>query len=512
MDLTKMLGEFRNADEPYHIQAIHDVLVSEIPPERGFTNPRDGSVALIKLGAQGVGITGPEIAGAVARLGGIGTLTNTVMSNAKFHHRDSSLADGDRNLNQYMMALTRMYESLANAQGGLLAENTLVKTIDFKRNTDLLLRQSELFALRNMGVQFPTFDLVDLAAGAVQDYSNYIATCTQKGIQPIPASLFVSTLEQLIRSLEISKRRYKSLPFSITKENGEAAGHNGAQNTKASSIEELERYLSDSINKNSMPRLILAGGFQLGEDLASAIHLGASAIQIGSRFTISRESDASKYHKQLILNARYQSTIPTEWISPFSNGEKALIHVATKGKYGYIGPVLSTSGMYVTGVVNPFVLGLFAGHSVKKRPCEGPGHENRGCLTVCGYSPASIDRVNKLNVGEFCIEEALQMALKGDPKRGLYFAGVHAGKIPERESMPVWHILKNIYLEAFAYATEHLPLGQKVMEHFKELKSVGEAALTHRLFTHFDPAKDAYAPAVPSAPPKQVIPIYPAFV
>ena len=63
--------------DAYKIQAAHDVLVRQIPEHRRFINPRDDQTALIKLGAQGFDITRSEIAGAIARYGGIGTISLT---------------------------------------------------------------------------------------------------------------------------------------------------------------------------------------------------------------------------------------------------------------------------------------------------------------------------------------------------------------------------------------------------------------------------------------------------
>ncbi|HLQ75029.1 MAG TPA: nitronate monooxygenase, partial [Alloiococcus sp.] len=60
---------------------------------------------------------------------------------------------------------------------------------------------------------------------------------------------------------------------------------------------------------------IAAGGFGNGESLAAALMLGADAIQVGTRFVVSKESNAHPNFKQAILKAKDLSTVVTGQIT-----------------------------------------------------------------------------------------------------------------------------------------------------------------------------------------------------
>lgn len=55
--------------------------------------------------------------------------------------------------------------------------------------------------------------------------------------------------------------------------------------------------------------LIAAGGFYDGRGLAAALALGADAISMGTRFTVTRESNVHDNYKQLVLKATEQDTL-----------------------------------------------------------------------------------------------------------------------------------------------------------------------------------------------------------
>lgn len=82
----------------------------------------------------------------------------------------------------------------------------------------------------------------------------------------------------------------------------EAGGHIGKLTTLA--------LLPQVVSAVSIP-VIAAGGFGDGRSLAAGLMLGAAAIQVGTRFVVSTESNAHANFKQAILKASDIDTVVT---------------------------------------------------------------------------------------------------------------------------------------------------------------------------------------------------------
>lgn len=91
---------------------------------------------------------------------------------------------------------------------------------------------------------------------------------------------------------------------AIVAEGFEAGGHNGKEETTTFC-------LIPQIVKMSKVPVIAAGGMYNGNSMAAAFALGASAIQVGSRFAACKESSAHLNFKQAVLNANEGDTILT---------------------------------------------------------------------------------------------------------------------------------------------------------------------------------------------------------
>jgi nitronate monooxygenase len=61
--------------------------------------------------------------------------------------------------------------------------------------------------------------------------------------------------------------------------------------------------------------IVLAGGIASGEQIAAALALGASAVQIGTRFIASTESKVNQEYKQAILDSNPEDIVMTRRIS-----------------------------------------------------------------------------------------------------------------------------------------------------------------------------------------------------
>jgi enoyl-[acyl-carrier protein] reductase II len=88
---------------------------------------------------------------------------------------------------------------------------------------------------------------------------------------------------------------------AIVAEGFEAGGHNGREETASFVLIPAVRQVT------SLP-LIAAGGMFGGASLMAAIALGADAIQIGSRFAVSKESSAHENFKNKVLEIKEGDT------------------------------------------------------------------------------------------------------------------------------------------------------------------------------------------------------------
>lgn len=124
----------------------------------------------------------------------------------------------------------------------------------------------------------------------------YMARFQEAGISVIP----------VVASVALAKRMERIGATAIVVEGMEAGGHIGKLTTLA--------LLPQVVSAVSIP-VIAAGGFGDGRSLAAGLMLGADAIQVGTRFVVSTESNAHANFKQAILKASDIDTVVTGNIS-----------------------------------------------------------------------------------------------------------------------------------------------------------------------------------------------------
>ena len=141
--------------------------------------------------------------------------------------------------------------------------------------------------------------------------------------------------------------------------------------------------------------VIVAGGIFNHDDICHAISLGASGVQIASRFVATDECDADEKYKQAYVNA----------------GEKDLAIIDS--------PV----GMPGRAVRNKFVQ-YIENNKIPVKKCFN-------CLEKC--NPAEVP---------YCITKALIDAVRGDTENGLVFAGANTGRIDK--IVPVHDLIEEL--------------------------------------------------------------------
>ena len=122
--------------------------------------------------------------------------------------------------------------------------------------------------------------------------AKYIPVWKSCGIKVIP----------VIPSASLANRMEKAGADAVIAEGGEAGGHIGEMNTMA-----LIPQVVDAVN---IP-VIAAGGIGDGRGLAAALMLGATGVQMGTRFLLAYECTISRAYKETILQAKDTSTMVT---------------------------------------------------------------------------------------------------------------------------------------------------------------------------------------------------------
>ena len=124
----------------------------------------------------------------------------------------------------------------------------------------------------------------------------YMESFKLKGIKVIP----------VVPSVALAKRMEKIGADAIIAEGMESGGHIGKLTTMA--------MLPQIVDAVSIP-IIGAGGIGDGRGMAAAIMLGASAVQVGTRFLAAKECTVHENYKQAILNAKDIDTAITGQIT-----------------------------------------------------------------------------------------------------------------------------------------------------------------------------------------------------
>ena len=135
----------------------------------------------------------------------------------------------------------------------------------------------------------------------------------------------------------------------------EAGGHNGREETTTLCLIPL-------IKKHIKLPLIAAGGISSGKSMLAAMILGADAVQIGSRFVVSKESSAHDNFKKKIISLQEGDTILTlKEITPvrmiknsfFKDIEKAYKdNVSTEELKNLLGKGRAKQGMFLGDLKN----------------------------------------------------------------------------------------------------------------------------------------------------------------
>jgi len=142
--------------------------------------------------------------------------------------------------------------------------------------------------------------------------------------------------------------------------------------------------------------LVAAGGVASREDILRLQGLGAAAVQLGTAFAVTCESDASHGFKEVLAGARPEDIVE----------------------------FTSVAGLPARAVRTPWLEKYLRLQERMQQHAHAKAHCTMwfDCLAQCGL------RDGKAAWGQFCIDKVLGHALAGDVRKGLFFRG--AGRLP----------------------------------------------------------------------------------
>ncbi len=237
-------------------------------------------------GGMGIGISLAPLARAVARRGGIGTI-----SSAGLHALVSKRLG--RRVNAREAAAIETAE--AKSEGGFIAINIMVAL-------------QKTFTNSILGAIEGGVDAIILGAG--------LPTALPEIVKEADVALIpiVSSAKALKIICKRWQDRYQRPPDAVVLEGPLAGGHLGFSHAElenqAVSLESIFPAVKEFAQKNGDFPVIVAGGVYYREDIIRWVNeLGADGVQMGTRFAATHESGATPAFKKAIVECRREDII-----------------------------------------------------------------------------------------------------------------------------------------------------------------------------------------------------------
>lgn len=277
------------------------------------------------VGGMGVDISATELALEAARLGGIGHISDAMVPTVTDRRYNTGYVK--EKLKKYKYNVASTDKSKVQFDLGALKEATLMhvgKTMEAKKgegqifincmekltmNSPMETLKARLLAAMDAGI-----DGITLSAGL--HMGSFALMAEHSRFRDIKLGIIISS----IRALNIFLRKIKSLgrlPDFIVVEGPLAGGHLGfgmdwARYSLKTIVAEVRQFL-DKHDLN-IP-LIPAGGIFTGNDAVEYLQDGAAAVQVATRFTVTRECGLPDRVKQEYFKAD-EEDIEVNTISP----------------------------------------------------------------------------------------------------------------------------------------------------------------------------------------------------
>ena len=314
-------------------------------------------------GGMGIGVSMSGLASAVANAGGIGVIAVAGLGLFEPDYTTHFIESNNRGLRKEIQKA----RALSN---GVLGVNIMVALSNFAELVKTAISEG--------------IDIIIAGAGLPLNMPEYLTKGSKTKLVPIVSSG---------RAAKILcakwKEQYDYLPDAIIVEGPKAGGHLGFKRIQLEdpdfALEKLlpevlkeVKYFEDTFNVK-IP-VIAAGGIYTGADIKKIMELGASGVQMGTRFVTTDECDASMKFKQVYIDSKKE--------------DMEIIN--------------SPVGMPGRAINSVFLDKVSKG---EKRPVKCPHH----CLRTCN-----------IETTPYCIVSALINGRKGNFYNGYAFAGSNA--------------------------------------------------------------------------------------
>ena len=323
-------------------------------------------------GGMGVGISMSGLASAVAKEGGIGVISSVALGllgdNPKTGFKGSNQA-----------VLKQEIHKARLLTDGVLGLNIMVAISDYDELLQLAFDEE--------------IDIVFLGAGLPIKFPESITKDRLKN-SATKVAVIVSSARATQLIFQTWQKKYNHVPDMVVVEGPMAGGHLGFKKDQIfNPAFTLEKLLPEvltvvhhfeSIFEKEIP-VIAAGGIYNGGDIFRIMQMGASGVQMGTRFVATDECDASPEFKQAYINCKKEDITIIE----------------------------SPVGLPGRAIRNTFLDSVSAG---ERKPFQCPWK----CLKTCNFREAP-----------YCIAKALTNAQKGDVEGGYTFAGANAYRVQD---------------------------------------------------------------------------------
>lgn len=344
-------------------------------------------------GGMGVGVSAGGLAGTVAGLGGIGTVSSVDLRRlhpdlwAQTSHLEAEPDAGQRIDAANLEALGREIARARRLAGGrgLIAVNVMKALTAY---------ESQVRHALACGA-----DALVVGAGLPLDLPDLAREHPQVALIPILSD--ARGVQLVVRKWEKKGR----LPDAIVIEHPRlAGGHLGAAKVGDLNdprfefdvvLPQVQAFFKTAGIEGRIP-LIAAGGVESLDDIRRLQSLGASAVQLGTAFAVTAECDADLAFKRVLADARPEDLV--EFTSVAGLPARA-VRTPWLAKYLRLEPRLMAKAHRETECTMRF-----------------------DCLAHCGLRDATP------GWGKFCIDKMLGHALAGHTEQGLFFRG--AGRLP----------------------------------------------------------------------------------
>ena len=253
----------------------------------------------IMIGGMGVDISTADLALEVARLGGVGHISDAMLPTVTDRRYDTDFVKAK--LQQYKYNLDNSDKSAVKFDLGQVAEATRLHVrhaMEAKRGAGMIFincmekltmnAPRETLTVRLRGALDAGIDGITLAAGL--HLGSFALMEDHPRFRDAKLGIIVSSLRALQLFLR-KNAKLNRLPDYVVVEGPLAGGHLGfgidwAQYDLRTIVNEIHQYMQ--VEKLDIP-IIPAGGIFTGSDAVSFLEQGAAAVQVATRFTVAHE-------------------------------------------------------------------------------------------------------------------------------------------------------------------------------------------------------------------------------